>query len=553
MAILSEKYPKLVKEWHHTKNGVLKPSDYTTGSKKKIWWKCKKNHKWEATIGSRTRGTGCPYCSNRRVGYRNDLQTRFPDIALQWHPTKNADLKPKDFVAGSYKRIWWIDIYNHEWIASISSRTKGTGCPQCSNQTSGIEVYIYSELEWIFKKVENRKKIQGSEVDIFIKEINLCIEIDGIYWHKNKIDKDRKKNKKLTDLGYDIIRLRDKPLKKISNKDLIVSFTSNRLLIMIDLLTKIKTCSDISKSSSKRLNKWLHDKEQKNMKHYTRILSYLPGPLPEDSLKYKFPKIAQLWNNNRNGELRPSHVTPYSKIKVWWICSKGHEYDAMVQEKTGMQSGCPYCSSKRPGYGNTLAEIFPDISKEWNKIKNGNKTPYDFTSKSQKEVWWKCKKNHEWKARIGNRTSLKSVCPYCDGKKAGYGNDLNTLFPELMKEWNFDKNKELNPKEIKPGTHKKAWWVCSKKHEWVAEIRSRTLRNKTNCPYCANQKIGYGNDFQTMFPDKAKQWHISKNGNLKPEKITPGSHKQAWWQCDKGHEWEIEVRRMNGCPRCKKK
>ena len=122
-----------------------------------------------------------------------------------------------------------------------------------------------------------------------------------------------------------------------------------------------------------------------------------------------------------------------------------------------------------------------------------------------------------------------------------------------MKEWNFDKNKELNPKEIKPGTHKKAWWVCSKKHEWVAEIRSRTLRNKTNCPYCANQKIGYGNDFQTMFPDKAKQWHISKNGNLKPEKITPGSHKQAWWQCDKGHEWEIEVRRMNGCPRCKKK
>ena len=50
MAILSEKYPKLVKEWHPTKNGDLTPSDVTHGSNKKVWWVCNKNHDYEQKI-----------------------------------------------------------------------------------------------------------------------------------------------------------------------------------------------------------------------------------------------------------------------------------------------------------------------------------------------------------------------------------------------------------------------------------------------------------------------------------------------------------------------
>jgi hypothetical protein len=60
---LSE-YPELVSEWHPTKNGELKPEDFTFGSGEKVWWLCPKGHSYDATIGNRTskKGSGCPHC-----------------------------------------------------------------------------------------------------------------------------------------------------------------------------------------------------------------------------------------------------------------------------------------------------------------------------------------------------------------------------------------------------------------------------------------------------------------------------------------------------------
>jgi len=57
--------PKLSKEWHPTKNGVLTPEDVTPYSNKKVWWVCEKKHEWSVAICNRNRGTGCPYCSGR--------------------------------------------------------------------------------------------------------------------------------------------------------------------------------------------------------------------------------------------------------------------------------------------------------------------------------------------------------------------------------------------------------------------------------------------------------------------------------------------------------
>jgi hypothetical protein len=45
--------PMIAKEWHPSKNGKLKPTDFTYRSKTKVWWKCKKGHVWEGTIASR--------------------------------------------------------------------------------------------------------------------------------------------------------------------------------------------------------------------------------------------------------------------------------------------------------------------------------------------------------------------------------------------------------------------------------------------------------------------------------------------------------------------
>jgi hypothetical protein len=84
-------YPDLVKEWHPTKNGDLTSNDFTYGSEKKVWWLCPKGHSYETRVYSRTGEVknGCPYCSGRRASENNNLNKKFPEIAREWHPTKN--------------------------------------------------------------------------------------------------------------------------------------------------------------------------------------------------------------------------------------------------------------------------------------------------------------------------------------------------------------------------------------------------------------------------------------------------------------------------------
>ena len=99
----------LVEEWHPTKNGELKPSGFTFGSNKKVWWKCPKgdDHEWMTGVNDRARGGGCPFCAGRKTSKDNCLAVLNPDLAKEWHPTKNGDLSPVDFTCGSVKRVWW--------------------------------------------------------------------------------------------------------------------------------------------------------------------------------------------------------------------------------------------------------------------------------------------------------------------------------------------------------------------------------------------------------------------------------------------------------------
>ena len=124
--------PALALQWHPSKNGVLKPQDVTGVSGKEVWWLCGKGHEWRAKISNRHFGSGCPTCANHIVaaGF-NDLATTHPEIASQWHPTKNGDLHPNQVTRGMRKKIWWTCSKGHEWQAFLYVRTRSTGCPVC--------------------------------------------------------------------------------------------------------------------------------------------------------------------------------------------------------------------------------------------------------------------------------------------------------------------------------------------------------------------------------------------------------------------------------------
>ena len=118
------------------------------------------------------------------------------------------------------------------------------------------------------------------------------------------------------------------------------------------------------------------------------------------------------WNWDKNNYIDPSILTIGSNKKVWWICNKGHEWQARINKRVNGNK-CPYCSnhSVLKGY-NDLATTNPILAKEWNYEKNNGLKPSDVFSSSNKKVWWKCDKGHEWEARIADRNSGK-CCPFC--------------------------------------------------------------------------------------------------------------------------------------------
>jgi Probable Zinc-ribbon domain len=133
-------YPRLLAQWHPTKNGDLFPDEVSYGSTKRIWWKCHEgpDHEWCVSATNRTsHGRGCPFCANRAVSVTNSLASLAPHIAREWHPTRNGKLTPDRIVAKSHRRVWWrcsVDP-KHVWLGRLNNRWwNDTGCPFCTNQ-----------------------------------------------------------------------------------------------------------------------------------------------------------------------------------------------------------------------------------------------------------------------------------------------------------------------------------------------------------------------------------------------------------------------------------
>ena len=267
------------------------------------------------------------------------------------------------------------------------------------------------------------------------------------------------------------------------------------------------------------------------------------------------PTLAAQWHPTKNGRLTPDQVSRGSGKKVWWVCDKGHEWEAAILHRTS-GSGCPVCAGKKvlPGV-NDLATTHPNIASQWHPNKNGSLAPEQVTSMSGKTAWWVCDKGHEWNSQIASRTSGRG-CPYC----APYGgvvlkgySDLLTVNPGLAAQWHPTKNGSLTPDQVTRGSGKRVWWLCEKNHEWEATVSNRTKGR--GCPYCVNRKILPGfNDLATANPTLSAQWHPTKNGTLSAEHVPTNCDKKVWWLCpDCGHEWEAKVaNRTNGtgCPKC---
>ena len=371
---LSITHPQLLLEWDYGNNKAIKPTDVLASSQQKVWWQCSKcGYKWQAKISNRAvLNRWCPCCADKIVVTGiNDLATTHPEIAKEWHPTKNGDLMPQNVVHGTGKKVWWLCPQGHEYQATVLHRTQdnGTSCPICNSggQTSFAEQAVYYYIKKLYPDAINRYTadfLGQMELDIFIPSINCAIEYDGEAWHSGdvKLKREEKKYKICRDKNIKLIRLReeDAPMTAFIADDQWIKKdlykTENLEYIIIELL--------------KHLNyRGIKCPVNVNIKRDKQKILQYKTIEKRKSLEDKYPNIAKEWHPTKNGELTPCMFKPRSDHKVWWLCPEcGNEYEATIGHRTAKKkpTGCPICGIEKSA--KAKRKVVNMIDPETNKI-----------------------------------------------------------------------------------------------------------------------------------------------------------------------------------------
>ena len=487
----------LMAEWDWEKNKTS-PDQYTLGSNQKVWWKCPEGHTYEAKIGGRTYlGRGCPYCSGQKVlkGY-NDLETWCKnngreDLLREWDCDKNA-LSPSQVTAHNNKRVWWKCALGHEWNCTIGERT-------------------------------SKRRPSG------------C------------------------------------PYCSNPPKRILVGFND--------------------------FESWC--------------------------LKNNKENLLREWNEKRNIDITPQEISYGSGKRVWWKCSKGHEWCVSVANRV-QGTGCPICARTQTSFPEQAIAFY--LSKSFEVLQRYSISGYEIDvflkkhnigieydglffhpetkSKREKDKDLFFKKQGITLVRIKEnklKNGIEGNTIFFVPRKSNYldesfngllytlvnflsgltgtiidldidiirddlvirehyasvlkNNSFAAVFPELVSEWDIEKNNGMTPDSFSANAHTKVWWKCKNGHSWQAAISSRS--RKLGCPYCAGQRSVVGeNDFESWCkenrPHLLSEWDQRKN-KLKPSEIPKSYNKKVWWICSCGHEWEATVaNRVNGtnCPVC---
>lgn len=565
----------LILDWDYSKNKTT-PQENTKMSNKAVFWKCHKcGYEWESKINNRSNGRGCPCCSNRvLVPGKNDLETLRPNLAKEWHPTKNGDLTPRDIMPGSGRKVWWLCPNGHEYQISPNHRTSGLGtnCPICNSgrQTSFREQALYYYIKQMYPDTISRYKPEEFgkfEIDIFIPKLNFGIEYDGVAWHKsNHYEREQRKYKMCQEQGIHLIRIKEKMPEELGLMLADEIYSSDDFESeegFTDVIHRILDRLDFSDFYV------LHPMDVNLSRDRFEIMKYATEL--KRSFKDEYPNLAKEWHPTKNNTLKPTMFKPKSTFKAWWLCPDcGNEYEATLNHRAN-GTGCPKCALKYQGDTHRMNMVKrngsisnPLLLKEWNYEKNGDKKPEQYTRSSGLKVWWKCSKcGYEYEATIANREIGRS-CPKCSGRKLFVGyNDFATLHPDLLIEWDYTKNKGFDPHKMHHGSEQKVWWKCSKcGYEYQAPLCRRD--KGSGCRKCADKAnptlyratmIKKHGSLGDICPNLIEEY--SKDNKQSIFEIGPSTHQKIKWICKTcGHHWEAAAysrRSGSGCPECYKK
>lgn len=448
---LAETHPELAAQavgWN--------PGLYSQGSDKKVSWTCESGHEWMAVISSRVAGNGCPVCSGHKtlIGF-NDLATTHPELS------KEADgWDAKSVSKGSHKKLGWICFFGHRWKAEVKSRALlGAGCPYCDGK---LAITGVNDLKTLYPEIAAQAR----------------------GWDPSLVNPTSHKKRDFEcDIGHRYVqsvrrRVEATGCPVCQNDQILVGFN--------DLAT---------------------------------THPYLAAE-------------ADGWD--------PKSVVAGTSRKMNWKCLYGHQWKIGIHARAVKGNGCPFCSGRHAIVGETdIATTHPDLASQLVED-----DPTEIKAGTSKKVKWKCERGHHWMATPASRTGLKTGCPFCSGLKVITGEtDLQTTHPSLSAQ-----ARGWNPTEFSRGSDKKVGWECEFGHKWNSVISSRVAG--VGCPICSGHQVLKGfNDLATTHPDLAAEadgWDTTSIGF--------GSAKTQSWICGEGHRYRSKVHSRtymkSGCPKC---
>lgn len=358
----------LLAQWDRQANLPLTPETTPYGSTKKVWWVCEKGHRWQGTVNHRTsRRTDCPYCTGRAAWPgETDLASRFPELAREWHPTKNLPLTPDQVLPGSERQVWWRCSLGHEWQSEIRSRVDGCGCPVCANRVVKPGVNdLASQFPALAQQWHPAKNGTLNPWDVTAGTKR------KVWWRceKGHIWCASVQARTLDGTGCPYCAGR---VVVPGETDMASQFpkvarqwhpTKNGALLP----------TQVSPASKRRVwwlcplgHEYIAAVGMRTMRNsgcpYCAGKKVLAG---FNDLGTTEPKLAAQWHPTLNGSLTPQMVTAGSHKKIWWACSQGHIWKATVYSRAGKQKrGCPVCAGVVRGKRRARYERMLDEARE---------------------------------------------------------------------------------------------------------------------------------------------------------------------------------------------
>lgn len=560
---------QLMAEWDWEKNNEFgyDPSKITWGSDKRTWWRCLEGHIYEQRVNKKAlRGYRCPICSQyTRTSFNEKcvlfyVKKCFSDVQENVKPLWMNGQELDIFIPSLNVGIEYDGVFWHSDLERDINK-------DCVCKENGVKLYHireygcieYTSPEWIYLKKQNNiglEKAIKTVLSIICKpyisiDINISRDTPHILemMHLSKVE---------ASLAYNFPELALE-----WNYDKNGNITPEQLSAhsSLSIWWKCRECGHEWKANINARARGNGCKKCANAKLGDKIAAVKLAN--NGSLLDHHPQLAEEWNYARNGTITPETITAHNNQKVWWVCKVcGHEWEATINNRS-KEHGCPQCSRIRVQKLKKETELKqrgsllynnPSWLSEWNYTLN-DVDPRDVFLNSSTPYWWTCANGHNFKASPNNRNGGKG-CPYCSNHKVLKGfNDLETLYPKLLVEWDYEKNIDVLPNSVTPGSDKKVWWKCSYcGNEWYINIYKRVAGN--GCAVCAGKKVLVGyNDLATTAPHIAQEWNYDKNIDIQPSAVTKNSNKKVWWKCKNGHEWPASVNnRTNGrgCPYCSK-